>query len=162
MLRTAGSSSYPEKMCQRAIQGPTRSAGSISSDCPIPYQLKMRPPVPCRPNSGYSLGNTCGCEVQSQCLVCRRCSVSAVPNSPDCTTKASRPAVKHNRNTGLLSFSPKREVIALDGNKRDLGRRTSDLVAPASCRLSRGCHALGGAGGDGGATLRPSSQTSEV
>src|ERR1700756_626339 len=125
MLRTAGSSSYPEKMCQRAIQVPTRSAGSMSSDCPIPYQLKMRPPVPCSPNSGYSLGNTWGCEVQSQCVVCRRCSVSAVPNSPDCTTKASRPAIKHNRNTGLLSFSPKREVIALDGNKRGLS--TSDV-----------------------------------
>src|ERR1700686_3536938 len=139
MLRTAGSSSYPEKMCQRAIQVPTRSAGSISSDCPIPYQLKMRPPVPCRPNSGYSLGNTCGCEVQSQCVVCRRCNVSAVPNSPDCTTKASRPAVKHTRNRGSANQRPKREVIALD---MVIQRRTSD-VAPLPCTTGGKIRGLG-------------------
>src|SRR5246127_1737844 len=125
MLRTAGSSWYRAKICQLAIQVAIRSAGSISKDWPIPYQLKICPPRPCSPNSGYSLGKTCGCEVHSQCVVCRRCIVSAVPNSPDCTTKASSPAIKHNRNTGLLSFSPKREVIALDGNKRGLS--TSDV-----------------------------------
>src|ERR1700704_636519 len=42
--------------------------------------------------------------------------VSAVPSSPDCTTKASRPAVKHSRNKGSRSHRPKREVIALHGN----------------------------------------------
>ena len=27
----------------------------------MPYQLKIWPPRPCSPNSGYSLGKTCGC-----------------------------------------------------------------------------------------------------
>src|SRR5450631_19931 len=125
MLRTAGSSSYSEKMCQCAIHVPTRSAGSMSNDWPMPYQLKIWPPRPCSPNSGYSLGSTCGCEVQSQCVVWRRCMVSAVPTSPDCTTKASRPAVRHKRNRGSRSLSCKREVIALHGNTKR--RRTADL-----------------------------------
>ena len=60
---------------------------------------------------GYSLGNTCGSEVQSQCVVCRRWVVSAVPSSPDCTTNASKPATRHKRNKGLLSQTVSREVI---------------------------------------------------
>src|ERR1700679_1446214 len=64
------------------------------------------------PNSENSCGKTCGSEVHIQCVVCSRCVVSAVPNSPDCTTKASRPAARHKRKTGSRSQRPRREVIA--------------------------------------------------
>src|SRR5690348_12237050 len=103
-------------MRQWAVHVATRSAGSMSSDCPMPYQLKIWPPRPGNPNSGYSFGNTWGCEVQSQWVVWSRCIVSAVPSSPDCTTNASNPAVKHNRNNGSRSRMAQREVIVLDGN----------------------------------------------
>src|SRR5580700_2069358 len=43
--------------------------------------------------------------------------VSAVPSSPDCTTKASSPAARHSRNKGSRRQRPRREVISLDGNK---------------------------------------------
>src|SRR5579872_5618500 len=122
-------------MLQWAIHVPTRSAGSMSSDCPIPYQLKIWPPRPGNPNSGYSFGNTCGCEVQIQCVVCRRCMVSAVPSSPDCTTKARSPAVRHNRNKGSRSRVAQREVIVLDGNKS--GRPAFGSRLPSSSRESR-------------------------
>src|ERR1700722_3681401 len=131
-------------MCQFATHVATRSAGSMSSDWPIPYQLKIWPPRPCSPNSGYSSGNTCGCEVQSQCVVCRRCVVSAVPSSPDCTTKASSPAARHKRNKGSRSFSPRHEVIALDGNTEKrasaFGLRTWSAfwgLISYDCELSR-------------------------
>src|SRR5271165_3358922 len=48
--------------------------------------------------------------------------VSAVPSSPDCTTKASSPAARHKRNRGSRRPRPKREVIALDGNKMGVER----------------------------------------
>src|SRR5260370_21624892 len=99
-------------MGHRSTQAPRISAGSMSSDCPMPYQLYRRPPRPRRPNSGYSLGRTCGSEVQSQCVVCSRCIVSDVPNSPDCTTKASSPAVRHKRTNGSRSHCLRGEVIA--------------------------------------------------
>src|SRR5579872_5069152 len=116
MLRIPGSSSYSEKIGQCAIHVPTISAGSISKDWPMPYQLYILPSRPCRPNSGYWFRKTCGAEVQSQCVVCRRKVVSALPSSPDCTTKASNPAAKHKRIRGLRNHRPMREVIFLDGN----------------------------------------------
>src|SRR3954469_19880572 len=76
----------------------------------------MRPSRPCKPNSGYSLGKTCGCEVHSQCVVCSRCMVSAVPNSPDCTANASNPAANSRTMTGLFSHRERREVIIENGN----------------------------------------------
>src|ERR1700722_15271695 len=111
MLRTAGSSPYPEKIFQRAIPVPTRSAGSIRSDCPMPYQLNSWPPRPCSPNSGYSLGKTCGSEVHSQCVVCSRCMVSAVPSSPDCTTNANRLAARQSNTRGSASQRESRGVL---------------------------------------------------
>src|SRR5580692_9044380 len=63
------------------------------------------------PNSENSCGKTCGLEVHIQCVVCRRCVVSAVPSSPDCTTKASRPAARHKSKTGSRSQRPRCEGI---------------------------------------------------
>lgn len=42
--------------------------------------------------------------------------VSEVSSSPDCTTKASNPAVRHKRNRGSRNHRVNREGIALDGN----------------------------------------------
>src|SRR6266852_9938102 len=54
--------------------------------------------------------------------------VSAVPSSPDCTTKASRPVVRNRRNKGSRSLKLRREIIALDGNTGGSGLR---LPAPS-------------------------------
>src|ERR1700722_16913621 len=134
MLRTAGSSPYPEKIFQRAIPVPTRSAGSIRSDCPMPYQLNSWPPRPCSPNSGYSLGKPCGSEVHSQCGACNRCIVSAVPSSPDCTTNASRPATIHNKTTGSANQRRSRKLIVgmvIHGYK-ELAAISTDKVSPSA------------------------------
>src|SRR5579859_1359754 len=114
-------------MCQCAIHVATRSAGSINSDWPMPYQLKICPPRPRSPNSGYSSSATCGCEVHSQCVVCKRYVVSAVPSSPDCTTKVSNPVTRHRRNNGSRNQRAKGEFIVMDGNTKqasDLRPRT--------------------------------------
>src|ERR1700722_13400172 len=79
------------------------SAGNISNDCPMPYQLCSDPLRPCTPNSGYSLGNTGGSEVHNACVDCNRCIVSALPTSPDCTTNAISPAARLRRKSGLLN-----------------------------------------------------------
>src|SRR5580698_8302683 len=89
------------------------------------------------PNSENSCGKTCGSEVHIQCVVCRRCVVSAVPSSPDCTTNASRPAARHKRKTGSRSQRPRREGIdgmviqgGMGARPRTLGKaRSSPLHA---------------------------------
>src|SRR5579863_8105980 len=128
-------------MCRFAIHVASRSGGNISSDCPISYQLKICPPRPCSPNSGYSFGNTCGSDVQIQCVVCSRCIVSALPSSPDCTTKASSPAVKHSRNKGFRSQTLKREVIDLHGNTKHASgfriRLPKHSPPNAKCRIQK-------------------------
>src|SRR5664280_2854986 len=76
------------------------SAGNINNDCPIPYQLCSFPSRPRTPNSGYSFGNTGGSAVQSACVACNRCCVSAVPSSPDCTAKAMSAETRTRRKRG--------------------------------------------------------------
>src|SRR5580698_4138680 len=88
-------------MGQCSTQLPAMSAGSISSDWPMPYQLCSVPLRPWTPNSGYSLGKTGGSEVQKAWVDWRRKVVSAVPSSPDCTAKAIRPAASASKAIGL-------------------------------------------------------------
>src|ERR1051325_11328132 len=89
------------------------SAGSISSDCPMPYQPCSLPPRPCKPNSGYSCGRTSGSEVQMEWAVCRRCVVSEVPNSPDWITNAERPATRTSKTRGSELHCRRRPIIAI-------------------------------------------------
>src|SRR5580704_14452598 len=84
------------------------------------------------PNSENSCGKTCGSEVHIQCVVCSRCVVSAVPSSPDCTTKASRPAARHKSKTGSRSQRPRCEGIdgmviqgGIEARPRSLGKARS-------------------------------------
>src|SRR5207244_10004665 len=79
------------------------SAGSISSDWPMPYQLCSLPPRPWRPNSGYSCGNTGGSEVQKEYATCRRCRSeehTSELQSPDhlvCRLLLEKKNNKHNK-----------------------------------------------------------------
>src|ERR1700739_1493263 len=77
------------------------SCGNISSDCPMPYQLCSEPLRPCTPNSGYSLANTGGSEVQNEWVDCSRCIVSAGPTPHDSTTNAMSPAARLRKKIGL-------------------------------------------------------------
>src|ERR1700722_1848009 len=82
------------------------------------------------PNSENSCGKTCGSEVHIQCVVCRRCVVSAVPSSPDCTTKASRPAARHKSKTGSRSQRPRRGGIDGMVLQGDIGPRPRPWEKP--------------------------------
>src|SRR5215469_10069198 len=70
----------------------------------MPYQLCRGPLRPWTRNSGYSSGKSGGYDVQKECVDCRRCMVSALPSSPDCTTMAISAAASARRKTGLLNL----------------------------------------------------------
>src|SRR5271170_788017 len=118
------------------------SAGSISNDCPMPYQLYRQPPRPIRPNSGYSWGKTAGSEVQKECAVCRRCMVSLVPSSPDWASSVLRKAIAVSRKRGSRSRRDGAFIISFDNFTP---RRHSKDDWPASLiEASRVCRNAGG------------------
>src|ERR1700688_382285 len=53
--------------------------------------------------------------------------VSAVPNSPDCTTKASRPAARHNKTIGSANQRRRRKFIVWMVIQRAVGPQTWDF-----------------------------------
>src|SRR5215470_13255093 len=105
----------------RSMPVASRSAGNNSSGWPMPYQSYSLPPRPCRPNSGYSWGNTGGSEVQKEWATCKRCMVSADPSSPDWTTIAPRQATMMSTDSG--SDHQRRNLASIAQHSRTIRRR---------------------------------------